>query len=375
MTSRSHEEEDSDKSGLASGGCEQERTLTTKEQKLLDALRELNMDPQTESGEDIGLFVRRLTKKTDEERKPRVSPFEYSMPRFSSYPETGTYHFPKLSAFSGEDNKGEATWDAFRYEIHALLTEGTFTEKQIMLGLRRSMKGTAGDILRRLGPGASLHEVLKKLESTYGNIESQESVMRKFYSCTQGAEEVTAYASRLEDLFARAIELKAIKRGNDEILKQVLFQGLKLDLKHIAQYKYDTIDDYDRFKIELRRLEKDLQMTDKKRTCNVAQKPEKEEKSEINELKAMVHELNRKIEDLQKGNNNPNYYVGRGIRRGRFQQPPLQRGGRGMYRPSRPLGSNNFRGPCYACGDRGHFARDCPNDMQKGKYGNRNLKE
>ncbi|XP_052264585.1 uncharacterized protein LOC127867463 [Dreissena polymorpha] len=71
MTSRSHEEEDSDKSGLASGGCEQERTLTTKEQKLLDALRELNMDPQTESREDIGLFVRRLTKKTDEERKPR----------------------------------------------------------------------------------------------------------------------------------------------------------------------------------------------------------------------------------------------------------------------------------------------------------------
>ncbi|KAH3712575.1 hypothetical protein DPMN_072325 [Dreissena polymorpha] len=146
MASRSQEEDESEKSGLASGGGEQERTLTDKEQKLLDALKDLNMDPRIDGGEGIGRLFRGLTKKTDEERKPRVSSFEYSRPRFSSYPETGTYHFPKLSAFSGEDNKGEAISDAFRYEIHALLTEGTLTEKQIMLGLRRSMKGTAGDI-------------------------------------------------------------------------------------------------------------------------------------------------------------------------------------------------------------------------------------
>ncbi|KAH3734804.1 hypothetical protein DPMN_041253 [Dreissena polymorpha] len=122
MASRSQEEDESEKSGLASGGGEQERTLTDKEQKLLDALKELNTDPRIDGGEDIGRLLRGLTKKTEEERKPMVSPFEYSMPRFSSYPETGTYHFPKFSAFSGEDNKGEATWDAFRYEIHALMT-------------------------------------------------------------------------------------------------------------------------------------------------------------------------------------------------------------------------------------------------------------
>ncbi|KAH3795416.1 hypothetical protein DPMN_148966 [Dreissena polymorpha] len=127
MASRSQQEDDSYKIGLSSGGGEQERPLTVKEQRLLDALKDLNMDPQT---------VRRLTKKIDEERKPRVSPFKYSMPGFQSYPEIGTYHFPKLSSFSGEDNKGEATLDAFRYEIPALTTKGTFTEKQIMLGLR-----------------------------------------------------------------------------------------------------------------------------------------------------------------------------------------------------------------------------------------------
>ncbi|KAH3719919.1 hypothetical protein DPMN_062803 [Dreissena polymorpha] len=121
MAGRSQEEDESEKSGLASGGGEQGRT--DKEQKLLDALKDLNMDPRIGGEEDIGRLLRGLTKKTDEERKPMVSSFEYLMPSFPSYPETGTYHFPKLVAFSGEYNKGEATWDAFKYEIQALMTE------------------------------------------------------------------------------------------------------------------------------------------------------------------------------------------------------------------------------------------------------------
>ena len=44
------------------------------------------------------------------------------------------------------------------------------------------LKGSAGDKIRRLGPGVSIRQVMAKLESAYGNIESKERVLRKFYS-------------------------------------------------------------------------------------------------------------------------------------------------------------------------------------------------
>jgi hypothetical protein len=59
------------------------------------------------------------------------------------------------------------------------------------------------------------------------------------------------------------VELKAIVK-NENILKQMLYQGLRLELKHIAQYKFDTFPDYDRFKMELRKLEAELKLPDTK---------------------------------------------------------------------------------------------------------------
>lgn len=77
--------------------------------------------------------------------------------------------------------------------------------------------------------------------------------MRKFYSCAQASDAINIYAAKLEEIYVQAIALGALPRGSDEILKQVLYQGLNMDLKLIAQYKNDTITDYDRFKIELRK--------------------------------------------------------------------------------------------------------------------------
>ena len=288
----------------------------------------------------------------------------------------GHYSFPKLSQFSGDSNKGEVSWDTFRFEIESLLKEYTFTEEQVMLGIRRAVKGTASDIIRRLGTCISVQTVIRKLNSTYGNIESEESVMPKFYSCTQGQDDVNIYAVRLEDIYSQAVELGAVAR-NEMLLKQVLYQGLKLELKHAAQYKFDTIQDYDRFKIELRKLEAELKQPEEKRkTCNVAQKVE--ERKDLGYLENMIKELKDKIEALEKKDDNKAAYgyastgfrrpagsfrgaQGRGgYSRGRGQYTPR---GRGEYTPRRPVAGNSFRGACHNCGDRGHFARDCPTQI------------
>lgn len=275
--------------------------------------------------------------------------------------KSGSYHFPKLSHFFGEEGKGDVTYAAYRYEVESLLTHKVFTEEQILLGIRRSVKGTANDIVRRLGTSVTVRDILKKLDSTYGSIESQESILRKFFSCTQGKDTVNAYASRLEELHAQAIELKAIDRSSDDLLKQVLYQRLDTELKHTAQYKYETIKDYDRFKIELRKFEADLHKPVPK-TCHAAQKvPE----DELSSLKSTVKLLEEKINQLQKDKDTTypppqQYYVSN--RRYSRSTGRFRGRGRGNYVPRRPIAGNAFRGACHNCGQNGHYARDCQED-------------
>jgi len=99
--------------------------------------------------------------------------------------EGTSYHFPKMSVFYGESGKGEVSWESWKYEVEALINSRSFTDEHILLGLRRSLKGDAGDRVRRLGHGASLDYVLNQLEADYGSLESKESIMRQFYSCQQ----------------------------------------------------------------------------------------------------------------------------------------------------------------------------------------------
>ena len=275
------------------------------------------------------------------------------------------YSFPKLSSFSGEGTKTEVSWETFRFEIESLVKEKIFSDEQIMLGIRRAVKGTASDIIRRLGTGVDVKTVIRKLNSTFGSIENAETVMRKLYSCSQGKDRVSTYAIRLEDFYAQAVELGAIKINDEHLLKQILYQGLNLDLKHIAQYKYDTIDDYDRFKIELRKLEADMKKPEAsmKTTCNVAQKVE--EKKELSYIETTLKELKEKIEKLEQAQSNPQYQSQRFNRS--YRRPYGFRGnrgqangrGRGQFTQSRPLAANNFRGSCFNCGERNHMARDC----------------
>ncbi|KAH3724672.1 hypothetical protein DPMN_050495 [Dreissena polymorpha] len=82
--------------------------------------------------------------------------------------------------------------------------------------------------------------------------------MRKFYSSQQQDNEpVVKYAMRLEEIFDHAVQLKAVKRTDTDILKKVLHSGLTRDLKHMSIYQCDKIDNYE-FKRELRKIETEL---------------------------------------------------------------------------------------------------------------------
>lgn len=369
--------------------------ISDEEMKWIDALRTFKLNPGEGGPEELKKFLTHFNKKQEEfaaktssladiDIKPVVKPKIKMETKYEHKPDipllnTGdashthtdlptsfgnTYHFPKLSIFSGDGSKGEVTWEAYKYEIESLITEHSFSEEQLMLGIRRSLRGTAGDIIRRLGTGITVQETLIKLSSTYGSIESAESVMQKFYSCVQGNDSVLTYSTRLEDIYAQAIELQAIPKGSEKLLKQVLYQGLRMELKHIAQYKFDKVDDYDRFKIELRKFEAEIKIPDSKaKPCHSAQKIEG--KNEVNELKDTVKLLQERLDQLEKQKESQPVTNNSFFPRNRLSRRPFGRTignpgrGRGQYQPSRPIAINTFRGLCNKCGKRGHFTRDC----------------
>ena len=98
---------------MAEGGKEEFKIapgISEDEQRLSEALHLLGIKPRIGSVEDISTLLHAFSGvKTDPEVKMDTSSGQQN------------YQYPKLSQFYGEDGKGEETWDAFKYEIEALL--------------------------------------------------------------------------------------------------------------------------------------------------------------------------------------------------------------------------------------------------------------
>ena len=98
-------------------------------------------------------------------------------------------------------------------------------EVQILMAIPRSAKREAANILRRLGVKASNSDIFKKFKSRFGDIGSPELIMKKFYAAEQMPKEsLITYAARIEELFAQAVEVKALDPGQEVILKSVFYQ-------------------------------------------------------------------------------------------------------------------------------------------------------
>ena len=112
-----------------------------------------------------------------------------------------------------EEGKGEVGYQTWKYEIECLQQEKKYPEDQILLTIRRSAKGDAANILRQLGVKATVHEVIQKFNCTFGDIDTPELIMKKFYAVEQKPfESLITYAARVEELFAQAVEVKALQK-------------------------------------------------------------------------------------------------------------------------------------------------------------------
>ncbi len=125
-------------------------------------------------------------------------------------PATTTYQpqFPRLSTFFGDDNsKGDTSFDLWKFEVQCLKSSALHPLATVCQAVRKSVKGEAARIVKRLGPEATVDQMMKKLEDVYGEVDAGETLLAEFYAARQAkTEDVTAWGCRLEDLLDRARE-------------------------------------------------------------------------------------------------------------------------------------------------------------------------
>ncbi len=175
--------------------------------KLFDGLKHLGLDLDTESPQN---FIQGMTDYLTATGKMTIKPEPGATASSASQSTLLTEALsnitqpPRLSIFLGEEGKGEATYEVWRYEVDSLLNKAKYPQHVLVQAIRRSLKGDAAKVASFSGADADAATILSKLDSVYGICEEPESLKANFYSAKQrSAESVVAWTCRVEELYAR----------------------------------------------------------------------------------------------------------------------------------------------------------------------------
>ena len=108
---------------------------------------------------------------------------------------------PQLPFFSGEEQKGDVSFEVRKFELNCLIKEYVYPDSIILQAIRKSIRGKSRDILLTLGESASPSVILSKLEGIYGNVSSNEVLLQQFYlELKLENESIADYSVRIENL-------------------------------------------------------------------------------------------------------------------------------------------------------------------------------
>ncbi|XP_076453453.1 paraneoplastic antigen-like protein 5 [Babylonia areolata] len=169
---------------------------------------------------------------------------------------------PWLVKFTGEDIESYPVW---RHQLSSLIAN-RYSEKEVSNAIRSSLHGQAGRVLIRMGTDASVSDIIK-MDSIYGTVDMESDLLATFYGARQGpGESVADWSCRLEEILDQVKKQGPLPSSPNEMLRTMLWTGLRCELKDISMYIYDRIKDFDELRTALRRLEKHPQF-------NVPKKP------------------------------------------------------------------------------------------------------
>ena len=147
----------------------------------------------------------------------------------------------RLPFFSGD--KGETKYNQWRLEIECLMRDETTSEAQIWQAVRRSVKGSAAEVVTNMGPNSTITQLLDKFDARFGNAQSLEQMLQDFYtSGQQSSESVVDWGCRLEDSMATIS-----KRGKfsspvtRDMLRGKFWSGLRSEyIRTALRHRFDA---------------------------------------------------------------------------------------------------------------------------------------
>ena len=328
--------------------------------------KEVKETPKTEETKNLKEWMLKYLAASGELPAKQETPPEKEPPKTKEYiPIPKMREPPRISTFSGSNNKGEATYELWRYEVCGLMADKLYDPENINYAVRRSLKGEARTIAMHLGPKASIPEILHKLDSIYENVERKEDLLAQFYRARQEDNEtVTKWSCRLEDIIGRAVERGIIqKKDTNSMLHSMLSTGLKTELKEISGHKFDSITDFDEFRIALRQIETDHEerkSSSKPQPAKAATSAPEETNTQMDEFKGMLQQLTARFDKWERGKDqhrgyrrNPGNYRSRQQRQTWSNRPPQP--------PASATPSTDKKIVCYRCGQEGHKKIGCAN--------------
>ena len=256
---------------------------------------------------------------------------------------------PRLPVFSGDAK--DVPYEQWQFEVQCLQRE-RWSEEDLKLLIRRSVKGQAASTLVNLGIDASVAQVLAKFENVFGSGVAASTVMAKFFSLKQAEGETAGvFARRIEETAHLAVKLGRIKPGElDSSLKEVFACGLRTAVKAAAGFLFEMRSlSFDELVTEVRRREQELGL-DQAAKVNALQK------SEVDDLKAQVASLTQELKAL-KTSQTATYSQPRGP----FAAPQAFRQKQASRRRAETAREPRQPVICHRCHQVGHIARGCRN--------------
>ena len=190
------------------------------------------------------------------------SPPSGSPPIFGSLSNRLALNLPRLSTFSGDGtSKGDVKFSHWKFEVNGLIQAGEL-ECNIMQSIRRSVRGTAAEVIRNMPFTSTSLDIMKKFEGFFGDVLTGETLIQKFYDAKQKPNEsVAAWACYLESLLTKAIDTGKISPG---VRNDMLFSKFWVDLyderiKSATRHHYDSNTEFEQLFVVVRTIEQELQ--------------------------------------------------------------------------------------------------------------------
>lgn len=214
---------------------------------------------------------------------------------------TAFVQYPKIIFFSGDDK--DAPYQQWRNEVKCLIREG-HTNANILQGIRRSVKGTAAEVLLNLGEDVTPISILHKFDIIFGVAHSTEALLEEYYTAHQKEnEKVVVWGCRLESL-----QNKILKRGYSStnlthMLRQRFWSGLRDEhIKAALRHKLDANFTFDQLLSSAREVELEVvpgQAAKPQAPARIQTQVAASSESKLDNLIRQMEEMKSQIKNLQ----------------------------------------------------------------------------